>query len=209
MSGGFLHSSFGATLALITWVALPLYAAALGLALAHSRPHSTDESARPEVGRGPSTVLAQVSLIAAAAALTALYRGYEGPMAQGQLALGAAPSRLHALVTGMGALGLGLLVPTMGYQALTNPVLGLRVGSLAPLTLVLWSLLPLVTHLTTALLVLELVGVSLIWAITSAPARARQAGVGAGPLGTSNGPWRRRPQHRPRWRPALGARRRA
>jgi hypothetical protein len=168
-------------------VALPLYAAAIGLGLAHSRPHTTDESARPEVGGGASTLLAQMWLMGGAVALASLFRGYEGPVAQGQLALSPAVTRLHATALGLGGLGLGLLVPTVGHRALLNPALGVRMGSLAPLTLALWGLLPLVTHVTTALLVLELVGVGLVWAVASAPGGGPAGATAGAPLGVANG----------------------
>jgi hypothetical protein len=162
MTGAYLSSSFGATLAGLTWVGLPLYAAAVGLALAHTRPHTTDEGARPEIGGGPSTLLAQMWLMGGGLALMALFRGYEGPAVQGQLALSAPAVRLQAAAAGLGFLGLGLVVPAVGPRALANPALGLRIWALAPLTMALWGLLPLVTHLTTALLVLEMVGAGLV-----------------------------------------------
>lgn len=166
---------------------LPLYAAGLGLGIAFARPHTADEGARPEVGGGPSTLLAQLWVLGGALALISLYRGYEGPLAQGQLVLGAGGARLSAAVWGLGGLGLVFLVPTSNAAALANPALGLRPGSLAPLTLTLWSLLPLVTHVSTALLVLELVGVGLVWAVTSTPAVGRAGAPAGAPLGVANG----------------------
>jgi len=187
MAAPLFGSSFGALLSVVTWVGLPLYAAGLGLGIAFSRPHTADEGARPEVGGGASTLLAQLWVLGGALALTALYRGYEGPLAQGQLALGAGGARLSAAIWGLGGLGLAFLVPASSSLALANPALGLRPGSLAPLTLVLWSLLPLVTHVSTALLVLELVGVGLVWAVTSAPAPGRAGAPAGAPLGVANG----------------------
>lgn len=127
MASAYLSSSFGTTLAGLTWVGLPLYAAALGLALAHSRPHTTDEGARPEAASSPSALLAQLWLAGGALALLVSFRGYEGPLMQGQLALGAAAARLHTTALGLGALGLGLLVPAVGQRSLANPALGLRI----------------------------------------------------------------------------------
>ena len=159
----------------------------MGLVLAHSRPHTADESAVPEGGRGASTLLAQVALLGGALSLIALYRGHEGSLAQGQLALGAAPLRLQALALGLGLAGLSFAAPTAGYRALANPTLGLRPGALAPLMLALWALLPLVTHLSTALLALELVGAALVWAVASTPARGGRPAPSGAPLGVANG----------------------
>jgi hypothetical protein len=187
MATPLLGSSFASLLGLITWVALPLYAVAVGLALAHSRPHTADESAVPEGGQGTSTLLAQLFLFGGSLALIALYRGHEGPLAQGQLFLGAGPLRLQAAALGLGLVGLGFAAPASGYRALANPTLGLRPGALAPLMMALWSLLPLVTHLSTALLVLELVGAALVWAIASTPSRGAHPGPTGAPLGLANG----------------------
>ena len=122
-----------------------------------------------------------------ALALTALYRGPEGAVAQGQMALAPGPVRLHALVLALGALGGAFMAPAWGRDALASPTLGLRPGSLAPLTLALWGLLPLVTHVSTALLVLELVGVGLVWAVTSHPGPRRGGAPAGAPLGVANG----------------------
>lgn len=182
-----LNASFGPMLGLVTWVALPLYAVALGLYLAHYRPQTTDESGRLE-GSGASRLLAtQITLLGASLALTALHRGAEGGFAQGQLTLGAGALRLQTVVLALGGLGLAFLAPVMSYRALTGPALGLRPGSLAPLVLALWALLPLVTHLSSALLILELVGVALIWGVTGSPSRGGSLDPAGAPLGVANG----------------------
>jgi hypothetical protein len=124
-------------------------------------------------------------LLFGAVAVLALYRGYEGSLAHGQLVLSQPTARLHSLVMALGGLALAWAAATPTPR--TQTASGLAGGAVAPATLALWALLPLTAHLPTALLVLELVGVSLIWAIVSNPTTARVRGSAAGGLGLLNG----------------------
>jgi hypothetical protein len=104
----------------------------------------------------------QVLLLGASVALISCYRGYEVVFAQGQLMLTMANTRLQSVVWGLGFLGMALLAPSTKQNKALYPHMGLTPLAIAPLILALWSLLPMVTHITTALLVLELVGAALL-----------------------------------------------
>ena len=165
----FLDTSFASVLQITVWCLLPLYGTFLGLTTSFfSKMPSLAEHRGRGKGQSPSTQAPNVQFwfYLSALVLVTSYRGYEGGFFQGQLVLTAATSKLLFFI--LSALGIALGV-AMAIKS--NPAkvggLGLSVWSLGPVLATLWGLLPLVTQLATALLILELVGVCLIWALAS------------------------------------------
>lgn len=94
------------------------------------------------------------------------YRGQFGPFCQGQLILTQHTSRFSFLTLCL--LGVNLIAAISIRPKFFKPSeLGFSTWSLAPLLTYFWSILPLSTQLTTSLLLLELIGVGLVWALCS------------------------------------------
>lgn len=169
MALGFLESDFSTIIKITIWCLLPLYGSFLGLTT-------------PFLGKAPSlgafkkwcgeeafavtTYQTQLLFFFGSLIAMASYRGHEGSFCQGQLVLTQIGAKLLFLVlTGLGAaLGFAIVVGGTGFRVST---LGFSTWHLGPSLATLWGLLPLGTQLTTSLLVLELIGVALIWALSS------------------------------------------
>lgn len=164
-----MNSSFGTILTIAFWVFTPLYSVAVGLA-ASSLVENPIVKTRKDVSHGAlgrSGWLSQLLLCLSAAFALSLFRGVEGPFAQGQLSLTLPALGLHSLAELILVVSLPLASVIYNQAgAVTSPT-GLGLWGLGPLLGWTWLLLPFVTHVTTALLVLELVGVGLVWAISS------------------------------------------
>ena len=104
----------------------------------------------------------QLLLVVGSLLLLFCFRGAEGGLVQSQLHLGAGSSKLSYLVWGVAGGGLALLLPTVGLTALKGGTLNPPLWCLGPACAAWWSLVPLTTQLTSALLLLEIIGATLI-----------------------------------------------
>ena len=107
---GLMSLSFASTLAVVLWAGVPFYAAALGLAALSVVEHPTSR------GRGGANagVAPQLLLLWGAFTALSLFRGVEGPFAQGQLNLFTPGLRLHVLCLSLFCVALAATRPIHG-----------------------------------------------------------------------------------------------
>lgn len=139
MVASVLNASFGPMLTTTTWVVVPLYAAFLGLVLSSSARPSTRPgyAGAADLEACPPQAATQFVLVGVGALLVSSYRGYEGTLAQGQLALTIPGIRLSTLVVGLGAVGAAVLAPSTIQGPSRRATLGVNPLALAPLLTVL------------------------------------------------------------------------
>lgn len=164
----FLEADFSTALRITVWCLLPIYGALLGLSFPFlsKAPNLPAKAGISEGGAMVEVRHNQLSFFFGIVIAMASYRGYEGSFCQGQLSL--SQPNIKFLFLTLAGLGTSLVasipISSRSPQAGT---LGFSPWHLGQTMAVLWGLLPLTTQLTTSLLILELIGVTLVWALSN------------------------------------------
>lgn len=168
MTLSFLEADFSTFIRVVVWCFLPLYGSFLGLILPllSRAPNLTTSRNRSWGACAIEAYQMQLCFFFGTLVAMAAYRGHSGWVCLGQLSLTSFNVKLLFLTLfGLSAPLVTSAVAGLGFSKAGT--LGFSAWNLGPTLVSLWGFLPLTTQLTTSLLVLELIGVGLVWALSS------------------------------------------